>query len=268
VTSNFFETDQGVARDFMAIPVRAFLLDCAVDAQLALDGRLKRIYQTEKSIQRQRILVVGVEVPNRGDAMRRIVAQLADSRHEVIVAIAPMQPKGKFENIEDAISAVDRPLSDFDWLFIVDDDVALPRRFTDQYIAAAHIGNLVVSQPAHRFLSYATYQITRRRRGHLIRQTNFVEIGPLTVLHKTSFNDLVPFPASRWAYGIDLVWAECCRRNGWNMGIIDALPIRHLRPVAATYDMTEAIEEGRKLLERFDITIERPELFAPGRELA
>lgn len=265
--SDFFDTLEGTAHDWMATPRRARLRDEIADVILAIDPRGGRLDREAVAMPRQRVLVVGVEVPRRGDALRRITAELARSRHEVVVSTVPMAPKGKFENVDDAIAAAGQPLAGFDWLIVTDDDVGLPPRFTDHYLAAARLADLVVSQPAHRYLSYATYQITRRRRGRFVRQTNFIEIGPLTVIRRDGFEELVPFPPSRWAYGIDLLWAELCRRHGWRMGVVDAVPVRHLKPVGGSYDIEEARREGRELIDRFEVRMNRAELFAPGREL-
>lgn len=265
--SDFFDNHDGSAGDHMATPWGARLRDMICDLHAFADLRRKRLWRAVEQVPPQKILIVGVRNPSRADALDRIVEDLAASRHHVSASLVTMQPKGKFENIHDAIAAAPEPLSAYDWLIITDDDVALPRRFTDRYIAAARLGRLVLSQPAHRYHSYATYQITRRKLGHLIRQTQFVEIGPLTVIHREAFETLLTFPQSRWAYGIDVLWADQCRAKGWRMGVVDALPIRHLRPVAATYDMNAAIEEGRTLLRRHAITLNRRTLFAPGQEI-
>lgn len=129
-------------------------------------------------------------------------------------------------------------------------------------IAIAARADLALAQPAHGFASHATYSITRRRFGSLARRTDFVEIGPLTLVRADLFAELVPFPPSRWCYGIDLLWSEVARRRGKRIGIVDATPVRHLRPVAASYDMGVAREEGRALLVEHGITINRAELFA------
>lgn len=265
--SDFFDVHEGNARNFMATPLRAVIRDRIADLMLAADSRRKLIARAAAEMPRQKVLVVGVEVPARGDALQRIARQLAASRHDVTVSTVPMAPKGKFENVDDAIIAAGEPLAAFDWLIVTDDDVALPHDFTDRYLAAAQLSDLVVSQPAHCFHSYTTYQVTRRRPGRMVRQTSFVEIGPLTVVRRDAFEELIPFPPSRWAYGIDVLWAEICRRHGWRMGIVDALPLRHLKPVGGTYSMDEAIEEGRALLARNNVRLNRGELFAPGHEL-
>lgn len=265
--SNFFDVHEGSAHDTMATKPMSLLRDATCDLLLALKPSYRQIDAASKSMIRQKILVVGVEVPARGNALNRITRQLVASRHDVIVSTVPMKPKGKFENVDEAIRAAKTALDDVDWLMIIDDDVALPKNFTDDYIAAASLADVVVSQPAHRFLSYATYQITRRRPGNLVRMSRFVEIGPLTVIRKEAFSALLPFPPSRWAYGIDILWADICRRNGWRMGIVDAVSIRHLKPVGGGYNMDDAIVEGRALLERSNIRLNREDLFVADQEL-
>lgn len=251
----------------MVHPRRAAFKDRLFDFKLRLDERTRTLEKAAAQLPRQRILVVGVEVPSRGDALHGITQLLADSRHYVTISTVPMQPKGKFENVNDAIAACGRSIRDFDWLMITDDDVGLPPRFTDRYVAAATLTSLVVSQPAHKFQSFTSYDLTRRRFGTQVRQTRFVEIGPLTLIHASAFDHLVPFPASRWAWGLDLVWAEVCQRNGWKMGIVDATPIRHLRPVAESYNSNAAIEEARSLLSNNGVSLGRHDLLSEGTDI-
>ena len=270
MTSDFFDNHQGNPATSFMDPEhrrRGVRKDLIADVQLRFDRRWRSLVRQAAALPRQRVLVVGVEVPERGDALAGITAQLARSRHDVVVSTVPMAPKGKFENVDDAIRAAAEPLGAFDWLVITDDDVALPAHFLDRYLAAATAGDLVVSQPAHRFRSYTTYDLTRRRRGFVARQTGFVEIGPLTVIRREAFGELIPFPPSRWAYGIDVLWAKIARDHGWRMGVVDALPIGHLKPVGASYSMDEAIAEGRALLDRFDVHLNRADLFAERGEL-
>ena len=49
------------------------------------------------------------------------------------------------------------------------------------------------------------------------------------------------------------------------MGVVDATPIRHLRPVAKAYDAAGAITEGRELLARFEVSVDRERILGPGR---
>jgi hypothetical protein len=188
----------------------------------------------------RRILAVGIEVPRRDEDIHRVIA------------IATLGPgKGKFENIQAALDPIN--LADYAWLVIVDDDVAFRPTMLDRLIGFSEACDFRIAQPAHRLSSYASYAITLRRPDCLARQTRFVEIGPVTAIHNTAFPELMPFPPSRWGYGLDLMWSHTARAQGWKMGVIDACPIGHLRPVAGSYSIDEARAEGDGLIQRLGI---------------
>jgi hypothetical protein len=82
-----------------------------------------------------------------------------------------------------------------------------------------------------------------------VRQTAYVEIGPVVALHAITFPVLLPFPELRTGWGLDAHWAALAREHSWPVGIVDATPIRHgLRRIAAAYDRTDAVAEGRRFL--------------------
>lgn len=262
--SDFFDTQGGGAKSLNWRRWRWLrALDKVYDARVALGRGIHAARRGAADRGPARVLIVGIEVPSRAADIHSVIDKLRqDSRHAVTVSIAPMGDKGKFANIDDAIAGAPMPLSDYDWLVIVDDDIAFELRFLDDLIAVAARADLALAQPAHGIASHATYSITRRRFGTLARRTDFVEIGPLTLVRSDLFADLIPFPPSRWCWGIDLVWSEVVRRRGLRMGVVDAAPVRHLRPVAVSYNMDAAWEEGRALLARHGVTINRAELFA------
>lgn len=265
--SSFFDSHEGNARNYMRWPWLARALDAALDARLRIGSRGAHLAKLTRDLPRQEVLVVGVSVPSRPADLAEVTSSLSRTRHHVDVSTVPMLPKGKFENVDQAIAAAPRPLACYDWLVVTDDDVGLPADFLDKYLALATAANLSISQPAHRYHSYATYRSNRRALGAFVRQCNFVEIGPLTVFRSDTFARIVPFPSSRWAYGIDVLWAHMARENGWRMGIVDALAVEHKRPVAKTYDMEAARAEGRELLARCGVTLERSDVFSPSKRL-
>lgn len=256
--SDFFDSDVGLARHASLRSPLTFLKDQMFDARLAASSRFRSLKSGVSA--RYKVLIVGVEVPARAGRLAEITARMSRSAHEVDVSILRMKPQGKFANVDEAIAAAPRPLQDYDWLVVTDDDVAVGRTFLDDYLALAGAAELDISQPAHRFASYASYDITRRRYGSLVRSSRFIEIGPITVLASRTLPELIPFPASRWCYGIDLLWSAISGRNGWRMGVVDGAPVRHLSPVARTYDKTEAFAEGKRLLEQFDVKLSRAEV--------
>lgn len=239
------------------------LRDRICNRRLRLSGVLSRIRQKNETRPPIRVLVVGIEVPSRKNDIHAVVKNLcAGTRHDVSISITPMGDRGKFANIDEAISAASEPLSNFDWLVITDDDITFAPGFLDDLIGLSDQADLAISQPAHAYRSHMSYSITRRQSGSLVRQTNFVEIGPLTLIRSDTFKYVIPFPESRWCYGIDLLWAEIIKKNGLRMGIVDGTPVKHLRPVANSYNIDEAIQEGKDLLTRYQIRMNRAELWS------
>ena len=267
--SDFFTSDFGdFRRPTWPASLWTPLADAAADTAMTLCGSTARVHDRALSEAARSILVVGVLVPGRTDDMDAVVAKLAQTRHRVTVSVTPMGPLGKFENIDRAVREAPQALNTYDWLIIVDDDVGLPKNFLDDFVHLAERCDLRIAQPAHRFKSYMSWPLTRRRWGSLVRQTGFVEIGPLTALHRSTFDQLVPFPQTRWCWGVDVYWAELARRNGWRMGVVDGTPVEHRRPVAESYARTAAIAEGKEFLSKHNVTLSRREIFGPNDVLA
>ena len=207
------------------------------------------------------VLVLGVYRPER-DLLEAAIAELHHSRHRVRALLgslgrarAPLAREtvatslagGKFENLN-AILATARP-APADWTLVVDDDVVLASRFLDRFVALCEQFDLALAQPAQTLMSHAAWPITRRRAGSLLRETRFVEIGPVTAFRRDAAAELLPFPDLRFGWGLELHWAALAGERGWRLGIVDALPVRHeLAPVASDYSHADAVAEGRRFL--------------------
>ncbi|MDA0182500.1 glycosyltransferase [Solirubrobacter phytolaccae] len=217
-----------------------------------LVGALKDILSTRprrtKRGPRRRVHVVGVARPDNLRTVARLRRELARSRHDVALHLAPPAPgAGKWANINAALAAT--PLGDADWLLLVDDDVILPRGFLDRFLTLAEGYGFELAQPAHAFASHAAWDVTRRRPGVLARRTRFVEIGPVTAISARAARELLPFPDLRMGWGLDGRWSAIAAEHGWPIGVIDATPVRHLKPVATAYPRDEAIAEAEAFLD-------------------
>ncbi|MDX6671137.1 MAG: hypothetical protein QOI91_1500 [Solirubrobacteraceae bacterium] len=215
----------------------------------ALSGRRARLARAARSAPpRRRVLVAGVDRPERNGLMTAARAELARSRHDVEFAIAPgTGDRGKFENLNALLAA--HPAAGHDWLLVVDDDVQLPPGFLDSFLFCAERFDLRLAQPAHRRHSHAAWDVTRRRRGSVVRETAFVEIGPVTAFHRETFDLLLPFPSLRMGWGLDVHWAAVAREQGWRLGMVDATPIAHSQaPAASAYDRERAVSEAAEFL--------------------
>ncbi len=230
--------------------------DRAIDARELLSGRrLRLIHAARHSPPRRRVLVLGVERPERRTMAAAIRAELMRSRHDIELHMGEPGALGKFQNLNRLLAA--HPAGECDWLLVVDDDVVLPRGFLDRLLFLAERFDFDLVQPAHRARSHAAWRVTRRHAGSVARQTPFVEIGPVTALARATLPELLPFPDVRMGWGLDLHWAALARRHGWRCGVLDAVAIAHVAaPAGDAYSREAAVAEARALL------TERPHLRA------
>jgi hypothetical protein len=237
------------------------LADLALGALEQARGTARRVERLAAATPPRRILVVGVYRP--GSKMPAARESLSSRRHEVTVALgatSQAEPRlaadtvaerlegGKFENLNRVLAEAP-PSGDFHWTLVADDDVALPPGFLDGLVALCESFELDLAQPAQTRRSHAAWRVTRRRAASIVRQTRFVEIGPVTAFRRPAAAELLPFPEVRFGWGLDLHWAALAGERGWRCGIVDALPVRHeSAPVATAYGREEAVEEGKRFL--------------------
>jgi GT2 family glycosyltransferase len=240
--------------------LRRSVRDEAVNAwELASGRRLRLGLAARHSPPARRVLVLGVERPENRVLAQEIRAELLRSRHEVELYMSPPGKLGKFENLNRLLAdgVGGSSIKDHDWLLLVDDDVLLPRGFLDRFLFLAERFSLDLAQPAHRLNSHAAWPLTRRRPLSVVRETPFVEIGPVTAFSRRTFSTLLPFPELRMGWGLDAHWAALARERHWRCGVLDAVSIRHrVAPAASAYSREAAIAEARAFL------AERPYLSA------
>jgi hypothetical protein len=229
------------------------------------------------------VLVLGVYRP--GSVMPAALPALHSETHNVRIAFGSTGPAeaslrehtvaesltgGKFENLNgllaaagdadgaegarsDAGAAAPAPGTSTgagpDWLLVVDDDVRLPKQFVDRFVAVCEAFGLDLAQPAQTLRSHSAWKVTRRRPASLVRETRFVEIGPVTAFSSRAAAELLPFPELRYGWGLDLHWAALAGQRGWRLGIVDALPVRHESSlVGAAYSREDAQSEAARFL--------------------
>jgi hypothetical protein len=220
-------------------------IDSGFDLLSARGARLRRAARSLP--ERRRVLVLGVRRPEHTAPSEAAQRELERSRHEVEVCLAPPGGGGKFENLNVLLER--HALAGRDWLIVLDDDVVLPRGFLDGFLFLAERFSLDLAQPAHVRDSHAAWPVTRRRRRSAVRETAFVEIGPVTAFGRATFGVLLPFPRLQMGWGLDAHWAALAREHHWRCGIIDALPVRHrVAPAAHSYSREKAIAEARDFL--------------------
>ena len=226
---------------------RAVVADAGGDLVALSTMRPWWLRRAARSAPRRRVLVLAIERTDVPNLLAAAKLELEHSHHEVTFASTVVGGRGKFENLNALLEQ--HPARGFDWLLAIDDDVALPPHFLDTFLFLAERFGLQLAQPAHRARSHAAFQVTRSRATSLVRESRFVEIGPVVAFAAVTFGVLLPFPPLRVGWGLDLHWGAVAREHGWRLGIVDATPIQHhMRPVAASYDRSAAIAEARTFL--------------------
>jgi hypothetical protein len=239
------------------------LADLALDVRDRMRRRGRRLDALVHRLPRRRVLILSVYRPD-SLAIEPAVRELRGTRHDLLVALGSMgDPRrglqeltlasglrgGKFQNLNAIHELTDGAGGAPDWTLVIDDDVVLPPRFLDRFIALCDAFGLTLAQPAQTRRSHAAWPVTRRRGGSLLRETRFVEIGPVTAFAREAASLLIPFPDLRYGWGLDSHWAAVALERGWRMGVADAVPVRHeQRPVATAYRHADAVTEARRFL--------------------
>ncbi len=229
------------------VTAAAISADLFADAVAMLRFQRRRLRHAALAAPSRRILVLGIAREKQPRLLKRAHDELKRSHHEIRFASKLAGEQGKFQNLNELLAA--EPASDHDWLLVIDDDVSLPAGFLDAFVFLAERFGLRLAQPAHRRRSHAAWTVTRRRAGSVVRETAFVEIGPVFAFHASTFEMLLPFPDSRFGWGLDSHWSAVAHDQRWRLGVIDATPVTHdARRIASGYDRDAALAESREFL--------------------
>ncbi|HZB74703.1 MAG TPA: hypothetical protein VE526_00665 [Solirubrobacteraceae bacterium] len=234
--------------------------ELAFDAIDTLAGTRRAAARLAQKTPSRDILVTGVHRP--GSQLAAALPALHSATHNVRLAFGATGARdasleahtvagdltgGKFENLNRVLAAA--PTVGADWLLVVDDDVRLPGAFLDRFVGVCEAFGLDLAQPAQTLRSHSAWKVTRRRPASLVRETRFVEIGPVTAFSRRAAAELLPFPELRYGWGLDLHWAAVAGRRGWRLGVVDAVPVRHETGiVGASYSRSEAESEAASFL--------------------
>ncbi|MFA5882546.1 MAG: glycosyltransferase [Acidimicrobiia bacterium] len=152
----------------------------------------------------------------------------------------------KFPLLNGLLHEID--LDGYDWVVVADDDFAFDHGSLADVLAVAEAAGLDLVQPAHTERSYRDNEIGVRRPLSVARRTTFVEIGPVFAVRRPWSGQVLPFPADHtMGWGLELEWFDLERR-GARLGIVDAVPLRHLHPVGRGYAKQDELDRLRARL--------------------
>jgi hypothetical protein len=143
-------------------------------------------------------------------------------------------PGTKFSLVNRLLAA--GPVAEDAYVVVSDDDVWLPFGL-GTFLRLVRRAGFDLAQPAHtRHFSNLSHAVTLRAPRSVARVTEFVVIGPVYVVSPAWRSSVLPFPDDvGLGWGLEADWYGLHRR-GARLGIVDATPMRHLAPVAASYE--------------------------------
>jgi hypothetical protein len=121
----------------------------------------------------------------------------------------------------------------FDVLVIANDDADLPPMFLDQILPVMEAYSFDAAQGARPPGSYVAHRNHYRRPGARARLVRMIESGPVSIYTRNAFEVLLceagRFPTGiRW--GFDVRLAQRAKERGLRLGIVDCVPVGHVRP--------------------------------------
>lgn len=222
----------------------------------------RRLRTAASALPTRRVLVLGIYATDSVATMQSAVAELRAGKHTVEFALGSLDASsetlavetrldrlrgnGKFENLNALLA---NRVAGVDWAIVLDDDVKLPAGFLDSFLFCLEGFDFDLAQPALSRASHGAWQLFRRQRALVARQTRMVEIGPVTAFGRRVASELLPFPDLKMGWGLDAYWGGLALERGWRLGVVDATPVRHeSRPTAASYDREAARAEAATFL--------------------
>jgi hypothetical protein len=197
-----------------------------------------------------RAALIGVYRARHADSVRRLVAPALEREWKVVWwaldepadGLGPITvgsgPGPRLALLNEVLQRAD---VQEEWVAVSDDDLTFVRGDVAGLVTLAERAGLDLAQPA-RSDPGVDHRITTFRRLSRARRTSFVEIGPLFVVGPRWRDRILPFPESRgMGWGLELDWLELFR-DGCELGIVDAVRVRHDGARGEEYDDAGEIE--------------------------
>jgi hypothetical protein len=139
----------------------------------------------------------------------------------------------------------DSPLWNYDAIWLPDDDLLTTLRNINQMFHLFRKFGLDLAQPSlmQGPGCFPNHPITVQQIGNDLRHTGFVEIMCPIFSPRALKICVGSMRDAESGYGLDHLWPAFLGHPVSRIGIIDAIPVAHTRPLGATYDVQSAIAE-------------------------
>lgn len=137
-------------------------------------------------------------------------------------------------------------LSRYEAVWFPDDDISVTPAGVERLFETFHALDMLLAQPSLADGSYVSHEITRWNGSFVVRFTNFVE-AMCPLFSRAALQACAPsFDQSVSAFGLDEVWARILGDPRDRVGMIDAAPVVHTRPIGAgTWRRPEGFDPER-----------------------
>lgn len=150
--------------------------------------------------------------------------------------------------------------SAYDRIWLPDDDLACTPQAIDRLFLLAEYFELQLAQPSLSHDSYISHAGTVHNPRFLMRRTNFVEVMAPVLTRELLQRVLPTLIENESGWGLDYLWAMYVDRPREDIGVIDAIQIRHTRPVGGpNYERLRAEgksphQELARLRKKYELT--------------
>ncbi len=144
-------------------------------------------------------------------------------------------------------------LPSFDYVWCVDDDIECSWRDINRLFQLVADYGLDLAQPALDPASYISHQITAAVPGRTVGYTSFVEVMAPVFSREAFAVCAPPMREVVTGWGLDFVWPHLLGDPRDRIGVVHAVPMRHIRPVASHYRKRDAAAEAAELMARYGV---------------
>ncbi|MCO6181105.1 hypothetical protein [Ciceribacter sp. RN22] len=156
----------------------------------------------------------------------------AYSRHVVEDGVwAHFCPGGKWEGLYQTLAWIGDALKSYDFVWLPDDDIETSAQSVNTLFELMRRYELSVGQPSLTADSYFTHFIFVNCPGIKVRWSNYIEIMVPCLARDLLLAVLPHFKESMSGFGLDYIWCRLPATGERGAAIIDAVQVRHTRPV-------------------------------------
>lgn len=162
-----------------------------------------------------------------------------------------MRKGPKWPCIHDLLATKPELIEQYDAFWFPDDDISANTDTLNRMFAFFHALQLELAQPALTHDSYFSWSHLLQRDDFLVRYVAFVEVM-VPIFSRAALSRCLPtFNENRSGWGLDWVWPSLCSDGDpRNVGLIDATPVKHTRPVGGELYKNNPEMDPRREAER------------------